>query len=86
MEFYGILESIIEVNYIYDRNVMSFKCTSFDTNPKKKWVQRDFHFTSINVGHEWYANDPYMLLSQVEQVLYIDDPNLETNWKVIQNV
>ena len=38
MKFYGILDSVVEVNYIYDRRVILFKCTWFDTDPKKKWV------------------------------------------------
>ena len=86
MEYYGILDEVVELNYIYDRSVVLFKCTWFDTDPKKKWVRRDFHFTSINVSHKWYEDDSYVLAYQAKQVFYIDDPKLGANWKVIQKV
>ena len=44
------------------------------------------HFTSINVSHKWYPDDPYMLAYQAKQVFYIDDPKLGPNWKVIHKV
>ena len=78
-EFYGVLDSVIKIHYICRRILVVFKCTWFDTDLKKKWVQRDFHFTSVNVSHRWYVDDPYVLAHQAKQVFYIDDHKLGLN-------
>lgn len=36
------------------------------------------------MGHQWYAEDSYVLACQPQQVFYINDPKLGLNLKVVQ--
>ena len=42
MEYYGILDEVVELNYIYDKSVFLFKCTWFDTYPKRNGCEGAF--------------------------------------------
>ena len=42
MEYYEILDSVVELNYIYDKSVFLFKCTWFDTYPKRNGCEGTF--------------------------------------------
>ncbi|KAL5809536.1 hypothetical protein ACOSQ3_030227 [Xanthoceras sorbifolium] len=74
ISFYGVLISIVEL------------CKWFDTNPKKKRIQHDYHLTSINVAHTWYKKYPFILAIQAKQVFYVDDPKLGLNWKAVEEM
>ncbi|KAL5831637.1 hypothetical protein ACOSQ4_016991 [Xanthoceras sorbifolium] len=86
ISFYGVLISIVELVYLLGHRVILFKCKWFDTNPKKKRIQHDYHLTSINVAHTWYQEDPFILAIQAKQVFYVDDPKLGLNWKVVEEM
>ena len=34
----------------------------------------------------WYKNDPFVLAIQVQQVFYINDYKLGSNWKVVNKI
>ncbi|XP_031248828.1 uncharacterized protein LOC116106594 [Pistacia vera] len=72
------------VNICIVNGVILFKCNWFDTNAKKKRIQKDYHLTYINVGKLWYENDPFILAIQAQQVFYVDDYKLRTNWKMVR--
>ena len=86
IDFDGRLCSVIELTYIMGYRVIIFECEWFDTNPKKKIIQRDYHLTSINVSNTWFKNDPFVLATQASQVFYLDDYKAGTNWKVAMKV
>src|SRR4051812_9170385 len=71
MKFYGVLEEVIELSYIYNCNVLLFKCIWFDNDPKKKHIQEDANFTSVYVKDEWYKSDPFIFASQAKLVYYL---------------
>ena len=77
VDFYGILSSVIELNYNFINQVILF-------NKKRK--QNDYHLTCINVSRMWYENDPFVLAIQVRQVFYVDDFKLGSNWKVVNKI
>ncbi|XP_031249542.1 uncharacterized protein LOC116107404 [Pistacia vera] len=64
IDFYGELSGVLELNYVNGFRVMLFKCNWFDTDAKKKRIQKDYHLTCINVGKLWYENDPFILAIQ----------------------
>ncbi|XP_052294335.1 uncharacterized protein LOC107178912 isoform X1 [Citrus sinensis] len=86
IDFYGALSNVIELIYPLGCRVVLFKCDWFDTNLKKKRINRDFHLTSINITRTWYKEDPFVLAIQAQQVSYTDDPKLGVGWKVVEKV
>lgn len=85
IDFYGILTEVIEIQ-LSNYRVILFRCKWFDIDRKRKRVRQDYHLTSINVTRTWYIEDPFILASQAQQVLCIDDPKLGKWWKVVEKV
>nr|GMD44164.1 uncharacterized protein LOC109169448 [Ipomoea batatas] len=83
IDFYGVLNDVIELEYIKGCRIVLFKCDWFDIG-KRSCIQHDGIFTSIKVSSFWYKNDPYVLASQAKQVFYLNDPKLGLNWRVVQ--
>ncbi|XP_031120950.1 uncharacterized protein LOC116024191 [Ipomoea triloba] len=83
IDFYGVLNDVIELEYIKGYRIVLFKCDWFDIG-KRSCIQHDGIFTSIKVSSFWYKNDPYVLASQAKQVFYLNDPKLGSNWRVVQ--
>ncbi|KAK9209344.1 hypothetical protein WN944_001710 [Citrus x changshan-huyou] len=86
IDFYGALSNVIELIYPLGCRVVLFKCDWFDTNLKKKRINRDFHLTSINITRTWYKEYPFVLAIQAQQVSYTNDPKLGVGWKVVEKV
>ena len=85
IDFFRVLTSIIELEYIKGNRAILFECEWFETDKRKKaCIQVDDHFTSINVNHRWYKNDPYILAVQAKQVFYLNDTKFGKNWQVVQ--
>ena len=87
--YYGVLEEILELCYLRDRKVVLFRCKWFKTD-KQGCVTKD-NITSINTRFEWYKEDQYLLATQANQVVYLDDPVKRRGesgkyWKVVQEV
>ena len=59
VEFYGVLVDVLELHYLFQNQVILFVCEWFDTNAKRKRIQKDLSLTCINVSHKWYKNDPF---------------------------
>ncbi|XP_019189011.1 PREDICTED: uncharacterized protein LOC109183385 [Ipomoea nil] len=83
IDFYGVLNDVIELEYIKGYRIVLFKCDWFDIG-KRSFIQHDGIFTSIKVSSFWYKNDPYVLASQAKQVFYLNDPKFGLNWRVVQ--
>ena len=44
------------------------------------------NITSINITSESYKDDQFILVSQAQQVFYVEDPSRGPNWLVVQHV
>ncbi|KAA0040145.1 transposon protein, putative, CACTA, En/Spm sub-class [Cucumis melo var. makuwa] len=84
--YYGVLQEVLDLEYLKCRRVCLFKCNWFDTDVKKNKFHCDLGFKIINTSHFWYTDDPYILATQAVQVFYIDDPKLRSIWKIVQIV
>ncbi|XP_065860347.1 uncharacterized protein [Euphorbia lathyris] len=73
VNFYGILQEIIELDYLYGKRVYMFKCDWWDVSDNRNGIRDDGKLVSVNIGRKWYADQPFILASQAEQVFYIDD-------------
>ncbi|CAH9105405.1 unnamed protein product [Cuscuta europaea] len=84
INFYGVLTEIIQLDYVKDRHVTIFKCEWFDLGRKKAGIRKEGNITSIRITNKWYENDSYILADQARQVVYINDPKLGVDWRVVQ--
>ncbi|CAL1407368.1 unnamed protein product [Linum trigynum] len=84
IDFYGVIDEILVVEYVKDKKVVLFKCEWFKLDGRKKGIQTDGHVTSINVGSLWYENDSFILADQAKQVFYLKDTKLGKDWKVVR--
>lgn len=50
IDFYGVLTSVIELNYISGNRVILFRYDLFDSDFNKKRIQKYYHLISINVS------------------------------------
>ncbi|CAN1156667.1 hypothetical protein LINPERHAP2_LOCUS21081, partial [Linum perenne] len=83
IDFYGVLDDIIRLDYVRDKVVFLFKCDWYDVDKRQSRILQDGALTSIRVDRLWYINDPFVLATQVNQVFYINDPKLGVNWRVV---
>ncbi|KAK2658243.1 hypothetical protein Ddye_004776 [Dipteronia dyeriana] len=75
---------VIQLNYMFYYRAVLIKCNWFDTNVKKKRIQKDYIYTCIDVSHKWYKSDPYIIAIQEHQVFYVNDHKFGSSWKVVQ--
>ncbi|KAL3629880.1 hypothetical protein CASFOL_026192 [Castilleja foliolosa] len=82
--FYGVLDDIIQLDYVRDRQVILFKCDWFDLWRKKLTrIKKEGNIVSVRVDGKWYEEDSYILADQARQVFYINDPKLGRDWRVV---
>ena len=86
ISIYGVLKEVLVLDYPLDNQFVLFRCDWFDIDDKKKGIQKDDYFTSLNVSKRWYENDPFVLVIQAKQVFYLNDPKLGTNWQIVQEI
>ncbi|KAG6494421.1 hypothetical protein ZIOFF_049446 [Zingiber officinale] len=80
LDYYGILQNVIELNYKGGRKVILFECDWVSKGKRLKLDEDGFMLASFtNVKHH---NEPYILASQAMQVFYVEDP-VDCNWHVI---
>ena len=75
---------MLELQYLFNHKVILFKCEWFDTNAKRKRIQKDHNLICINVLNTWYKNDLFILASQAQQVFYVNDHKFGYNWKILE--
>ncbi|CAN1145082.1 hypothetical protein LINPERPRIM_LOCUS20391 [Linum perenne] len=83
IDFYGVLDDIIRLEYVRDKVVFLFKCDWYDVDKRQSRILQDGELTSIRVDRLWYISDPYVLATQVNQVFYINDPKFGINCRVV---
>ena len=44
----------------------------------------ELRYKAINMSHFLFAEEPVILVTQAQQVFYLDDPKNGSNWKVMQ--
>lgn len=82
VDYYGVLDSVVELVYGEGMKVHLFKCRWFDTTPP--WMQTDqYGITSVNTRRSWYEDDPFVFATSVKQVFYLDDLVKGAPWKVV---
>ncbi|XP_073301900.1 uncharacterized protein [Primulina huaijiensis] len=80
LDYYGILQNVIELDYEGGRRVVLFEC---DWVSKGKRLKLDDDgFMLANFTNVKRHNEPYILASQTMQVFYVEDP-VDCNWHVI---
>ncbi|XP_073285447.1 uncharacterized protein [Primulina huaijiensis] len=80
LDYYGILQNVIELDYEAGRRVVLFEC---DWVSKGKRLKLDDDgFMLANFTNVKRHNEPYILASQTMQVFYVEDP-VDCNWHVI---
>ncbi|KAL3615942.1 hypothetical protein CASFOL_040236 [Castilleja foliolosa] len=85
--FYGVLDDIIQLDYVRDKRVILFKCDWFDLGRKKLTrIKKEGNIVSVRVDGKWYEEDSYILADQARQVFYINDPKLGHDWRVVIHV
>ena len=71
--FYGVLEEVLVIQYVYGCNAIIMRCKCYDTDSRKKRLKVVNNITSIYVNAEWYKDDPFILSTQAHQVFYTED-------------
>ncbi|XP_052181232.1 uncharacterized protein LOC127794290 [Diospyros lotus] len=84
--YYGVLLEILELDFIYQRTVFMFRCKWYNTDPKGKRIVVNNNLTSLDITSNWYAEDPFILATQAQQVFYLNDRSRGKNWMVVQKV
>lgn len=83
VEYFGILEDIIELNYNGDHKVVLFKCRWYDSIARDKGVKTDqYGYTLVHSNKFGSKEEPFVLPSQVEQLFYVDD-HRDKDWRVV---
>lgn len=75
--YYGILTDIIELDYLFGKRVVLFKCDWVSNRGKKQ--EKDC--TRVNFNYLMGENEPFILASQAEQVMYVKDLK-HKGWRV----
>nr|GEY83901.1 hypothetical protein [Tanacetum cinerariifolium] len=86
--YYGVLEEILELNYVTWKTVVLFRCKWFKTNNTRSTqlcVTKN-NITSINTCNDWWKDQQYILASQEKQVLYLEDPSRSQQWRDVQDL
>ena len=80
--FYGVLEEVLVIQYVYGCNAIIMRCKWYDTDSRKKRLKVVNNITSIYVNAEWYKDDPFILSTQAHQVFYTEDLMNGPHWRV----
>ena len=79
-EYYGVIDDIVELDYIGDNKIVMFKCLWWDVDSNGRGVKVDEHgITLINKSRTLKTNEPFVMASQCEQVFYVEDIT-NSNW------
>lgn len=84
--YYGVLIEILELSFLLDRKVFLFRCKWYNSSLRSRTIYVDNNLTSINTSTDWYANEPFILSSQAQQVFYLLDMKRGSSWRFVQKV
>ncbi|KAG6520978.1 hypothetical protein ZIOFF_018043 [Zingiber officinale] len=80
LDYYGILQNVIELDYGGGRKVPLFECEWVSKGKQLKLDEDGFMLANFKDVRR--HNEPYILASQAMQVFYVEDPN-DCDWHVI---
>ncbi|XP_042942865.1 uncharacterized protein LOC122277050 [Carya illinoinensis] len=86
VDFYDVLQDIIELRYMGWRKCFIFKCDWWDIGDTRRGIHVGEHFTSVNTNRQWYKDEPFALACQTLQVFYIKDPNWGGSWHAVHKI
>ena len=85
-EYYGVIDDIVELDYMGDNKIVMFKCLWWDVDDNGRGVKVDEHgITLINKNRTLKTNEPFVMASQCEQVFYVEDIT-NSNWLCVVKV
>ena len=90
MEWYGVIKKIIVLDFANEKEVMLFQCDWFDVPPapskiksKSRGYSRDeYGIIDIDTTKLRYADEPYIMANQAEQVCYVKSAR-KSNWSSV---
>ena len=82
LNYYGVVEKIVILDYYSKGRVALMKCDWFDTLSQSGMKTDELGFTLINMQRYLRTEEPYILASQATQVFYVTNP-LEPQWGVV---
>ena len=82
LDYYGVLEKILILDYYSKGRVVLMDCTRFDTLSESGMKTDDNGFTLVNMNHCYNTDESYIFASQAHQVFYVNDP-MDPQWGVI---
>lgn len=85
VDYFGMINEIIELDYYGGVKVVLFKCQWADVNNRTNGVKvDDYGFTLVNSERFSDTDEPFVLASQVQQGFYVENPK-EKPWQVVQS-
>lgn len=83
VEYFGILEDVVELDYYGSGKVVLFKCKWYDSLARDRGVKTDdYGFTLVNHQKFGSTDEPFVMPAQVQQIFYVDDQR-DNNWRVV---
>ncbi|XP_031265479.1 uncharacterized protein LOC116123878 [Pistacia vera] len=83
IDYYGVLNEIIELQYLNEKRIVLFKCDWWDVHVIGRGVKNDkYGFVSVNTTRKLYTDEPFVLASQAQQICYVNDGS-NPNWLVV---
>ena len=79
--YFGVIDDIWEVHYGSNIQISDFRCR-WVKHPKGVEVD-GYGLTIVDLNNIGYKDDPWVLASQVAQVLYVADPAKKTKYVVV---
>ncbi|XP_074294134.1 uncharacterized protein LOC141621874 [Silene latifolia] len=82
-DYYGVLTDIICLQYLDGKRVVLFRCDWWDVHSPGRGFKVDkFGFVSVNAKKRLNTTEPFVLMSQAEQVFYVKD-GIDPNWLMV---
>lgn len=85
VDYFGVVQEIIELPYLNSNHVVLFKCDWFDVVNRRNVRHDEFGFTSVKTSSFLQMNEPYILVNQARQVFYATDP-MDCEWSLVLDV
>jgi hypothetical protein len=79
--YYGVIDDIWKVHYGSNIQILVFRCR-WVKHPRGDEVE-DYGLMVVHLNNVGYKDDPWVLASQVAQVLYVADPAKKTKHVVV---
>ena len=77
MDWYGVIKKIISLDFPDEKEVVLFECDWYDVpaaskNKGRGYKKDQYGIIDIDTTRFRYVNDPYILGTQAEQVVYVE--------------